>query len=54
VQEFLDEVNQILKPIQPECEGSSGEFGWYQPNTPFAVADWVWTDEGFKIMGTCC
>lgn len=52
VQDFLDEVNAILKPIQSECVGSGGDCGWFQTGAPFAKADWVWTDQGFKIMGT--
>ena len=54
VQSFLDEINVILQPIMTECSGFGGDCGWYQTKAPFAVADWVWTDEGFKIMGTCC
>ena len=50
VQDFLDELNEILKPIMKECEGS-GEGNWYIKNPPFAVATWGWTEEGFKVIG---
>lgn len=54
VQDFLDDVNEILKPIKAECSGSSGACGWYQPRIPFAAANWDWDDEkGFVIGGTC-
>ena len=54
VQDFLDDVNEILKPIKAECSGSSGDCGWYQPRIPFAAANWDWDDEkGFVIGGTC-
>ena len=54
VQDFLDEVNEILKPIKEECSGSSGACGWYQPRVPFVEANWDWDDEkGFVIGGTC-
>lgn len=53
VQDFLDEVNAILRPIQSECKGSSGDCGWFQTGAPFAEANWDWTDDGFIIKGTC-
>ena len=54
VQDFLDEVNKILGPIKAECSGFGGECGWYQPQVPFAEANWDWDDEkGFVIGGTC-
>ena len=51
IQSFLDEVNEILKPILPECSGS-GEGEWYIPVPPFAYATWEWTDKGFRVIGT--
>ena len=51
IQNFLDEVNEILKPILPECSGS-GEGEWYIPEPPFAYATWEWTNNGFRIIGT--
>lgn len=52
VKDFLDEVNKILKPIQSECGGSSGDCGWYQRQVPFAEANWDWSAEkGFTIGG---
>ena len=50
IQDFLDEINEILKPIMDECDGS-GEGSWFIKESPFAVATWSWTDEGFKITG---
>lgn len=51
IQDFLDEVNRILTPILQECKGESmGK--WYMKNPPFAIAKCVWTDDGFKIVGT--
>ncbi len=51
VQDFLDKVNEIILPIKDEVEGI-GEGTW-EIRSEFAVATWVWTDEGFKIEGTC-
>ena len=45
VQDFLDEVNKILEPIKAECSGFGGEGGGYQPQVPFAEANWDWDDE---------
>ena len=51
VQDFLDEINQILEPIKAECSGYGlGE--WFIPTAPFAVATWDWFDGCFKIIGT--
>lgn len=51
VQDFLDELNGILKPIMNECNGNCmGE--WYIKEPPFAIATWDWTEEGFQITGT--
>lgn len=50
VQDFLDEVNLIIMPIQDECEyGTDGI--WFYTDSPFAEATWDWTDEGFKVIG---
>lgn len=46
-------LNSILKPIQSECKGSSGDCGWFQTGAPFAEANWDWTDDGFIMKGTC-
>lgn len=51
VQDFLDEINTILKPIKSECDGY-GLGNWYIKHPPFAIATWDWTNEGFKITGT--
>ena len=51
VQDFLDKVNEIILPIKDEVDGD-GEGTW-EIRSEFAVATWVWTDEGFKVMGTC-
>ena len=54
VKNFLDEVNNILKPVLHECEGSAGDCRWYQTKAPFAVAEWIWSEkDGFVIKGTC-
>lgn len=51
VQDFLDELNEILKPIMNECDGICiGE--WYIKEPPFAIATWDWTEGGFNITGT--
>lgn len=52
VQDFLDEVNAILEPIKSECDCWAGDGVWNQVKAPFAVAKWVWTEEGFVIHGT--
>ena len=46
-----EEVNAILLPIISECDGWSGDLGWYQVRAPFAVANIVWTNNGFVIEG---
>ena len=51
IQAFLDELNSIVAPIQQEFKAYPVGT-WYQTTTPFAVAIWDWTDEGFKIVGT--
>ena len=51
VKNLLDEINEIIKPILSECDGWSGDFNWCQVNVPFAVADIVWTSDGFAIKG---
>lgn len=51
VQEFLDELNKELLPIRDEVD--AGGEGTWEIRKEFAVATWDWTDEGFKIIGTC-
>lgn len=51
IQNFLDELNEILKPIMNEYEGDC-EGTWFIKEEPFAVATWNWTKDGFKIIGT--
>lgn len=52
VQDFLNAINDILKPIINECDGSGSEGKWYIKEAPFAIATWVWTNNGFIIKGT--
>lgn len=50
IQDFLDEINEILEPIKSECNcGCVGS--WYITEAPFSIATWSWTDDGFKILG---
>ena len=51
IQNFLDDLNSILNPIIHECTGYC-EGKWYITESPFAVATWEWTDNGFRIIGT--
>jgi glutaredoxin-related protein len=51
IQDFLDELNSIVEPIKAEFKAYP-EGIWYQTTAPFAVAEWDWTDDGFKITGT--
>ena len=51
VQDFLDELNEILRPIIKECEGCCMG-NWYICTAPFAIATWDWTEDGFKVLGT--
>ncbi|MEE1321773.1 MAG: DUF4145 domain-containing protein [Acutalibacteraceae bacterium] len=51
IQNFLDEINQIIEPIKDECE-CSAEGEWYLPCGVDGVATWKWTEDGFKIVGT--
>lgn len=51
VQRFLDKINAVLLPIKDEVEaGGEGTWGIIDE---FKVATWDWTDEGFKVIGTC-
>lgn len=52
VQNFLDEINEVLKPIKSECQCDTFDSIWYQTNAPFAVARICWTEEGLTIKGT--
>lgn len=51
VQDFLNEVNEILKPIANECDGC-GRGNWFITEPPFAIATWDWTDQRFAIKGS--
>lgn len=51
VQYFLDEVNHILEPIKHEVNAVS-DGKWYISDPPSAVATCVWTEDGFKMVGT--
>ena len=51
VQDFLDEINEIIEPIKDRCECGADGF-WYCTDYPFAEATWMWTDDGFKVVGT--
>ena len=50
VQNFLDKINAVLLPIKEELIDVGGEGTW-EVREDFAVATWVWTDEGFKVKG---
>lgn len=50
VQDFLDKLNAVLLPIKDEISDAGGNGTW-EVREEFAVATWVWTDEGFKIKG---
>ena len=51
VQNFLDEVNEILAPIKNECECYCiGD--WHITTGPKATATWDWFEDGFKVVGT--
>ena len=52
VQDFLNKINYLLKPIINECDGSGSEGKWYIKEAPFAIATCVWTNNGFIIKGT--
>lgn len=51
VQDFLDKINDILRPIIKECDGS-GMGNWYIMTAPFAIATWEWSKDGFRVIGT--
>ena len=51
VQDFLDKINDILRPIIKECDGS-GMGNWYIMTSPFAIATWEWSKDGFRVIGT--
>lgn len=50
VQDFLDKINAVLLPIKNEIYDAGGDGTW-EVREEFAVATWVWTDEGFKVKG---
>ncbi|MCF0187725.1 MAG: hypothetical protein HUJ98_14705, partial [Bacteroidaceae bacterium] len=51
VQDFLDEVNQIVLPIKEECDCyCMGD--WHIVNGPKATATWDWFEDGFKVVAT--
>lgn len=51
VQNFLNEVNEIILPIKNECKcGAEGT--WYITDEAFAVAYIDWFEDGFKVVGT--
>ena len=52
IQNFVDEINRVLRPILPECKGYS-ECDWFRNSEPLAVATCIWTEKGFQIIGTC-
>lgn len=51
VQDFLDKINTILLPIKDEID--AGAEGTWENKRDFAVATWLWTEEGFSIKGCC-
>ena len=51
VQNFLDEINEILKPVMKECRGTFMG-NWHMLAYPFAIASCRWTEKGFQISGT--
>ena len=51
VQDFLDQLNDILRPIIEECDGYA-EGNWYIRSGPIAIASWNWTENGFVVKGT--
>lgn len=51
IQSYLDDLNAVLAPILNECDGDC-EGSWYLNDEPFGVATWVWTPDGFRIVGT--
>lgn len=52
IQNFLDAINGVLKPIINECEGSGFDSKWFIKEAPFAIATWAWSNNGFIIKGT--
>lgn len=55
IQDFLDKVNALIKPIISECDvtnESNYESCWYLTKQPFGFATMIKSDKGFKIVGT--
>ena len=50
VQTFLDKLNAVLLPMKDDIIGAGGSGTW-EVREDFAVATWVWTEEGFKVKG---
>lgn len=51
MQNFLDEINRIIKPITEQVE-CTDEYCWYLTDFPYGIAFLYWTDVGFIIKGT--
>lgn len=51
IQDFLDEINEIIAPIKDQCD-CEAHGTWYHKERPSAVAEWKWTEDGFKILVT--
>ena len=54
IQAFLDQVNDIIKPIGSECDltnESNYENHWYLTTQPFGYATMINSGDGFKIVG---
>jgi len=50
VQTFLDEINQVIMPMSNEIDPYTS--GLWVDTEGFFVAKWIWTDDGFKVIGT--
>lgn len=50
IQAFADELNAVLAPIMDEVTVKVEDYGWNCFES-FALANWVWTENGFQVMG---
>lgn len=53
IKEFLTKINETIAPILSECDGTAMGYWEYKDNIKngAAVAGWIWTEDGFQLVG---
>ena len=52
IQDFFNQLNKIVLPEKDHLSYVCGNSYWVNTKN-YAYATWAWTEEGFKIVGTC-